>query len=78
MPVRQPAMPGPEARIAGALYFPRDRRKAVFLFLHVTSQMSAIGTKRTLPCALHMSAFDPKRTLLVVLLMSGFGKEIGK
>ena len=24
--------------------------------------MSAIGTKRTLACALHMSAFDPKRT----------------
>ena len=26
--------------------------------------MSAIGTKRTLPSALHMSAFDPKPTLL--------------
>jgi hypothetical protein len=25
--------------------------------------MSAIGTKRTSACALHMSAFDPKRTL---------------
>ena len=25
--------------------------------------MSAIGTKRTSPSALHMSAFDPKRTL---------------
>ena len=25
--------------------------------------MSAIGTKRTWACALHMSAFDPKRTL---------------
>ena len=24
--------------------------------------MSAIGTKRTSPSALHMSAFDPKRT----------------
>jgi hypothetical protein len=24
--------------------------------------MSAIGTKRTWPSALHMSAFDPKRT----------------
>ena len=24
--------------------------------------MSAIGTKRTLACALHMSAYDPKRT----------------
>ena len=24
--------------------------------------MSAIGTKRTCACALHMSAFDPKRT----------------
>ena len=24
--------------------------------------MSAIGTKQTLACALHMSAFDPKRT----------------
>ena len=24
--------------------------------------MSAIGTKRTSACALHMSAFDPKRT----------------
>jgi hypothetical protein len=24
--------------------------------------MSAIGTKQTLPNALHMSAFDPKRT----------------
>ena len=27
--------------------------------------MSAIGTKRTWACALHMSAFDPKRTLVV-------------
>ena len=26
-------------------------------------QMSAIGTKRTSACALHMFAFDPKRTL---------------
>jgi hypothetical protein len=26
------------------------------------SGMSAIGTKRTSACALHMSAFDPKRT----------------
>jgi hypothetical protein len=26
--------------------------------------MSAIGTKRTSACALHMSAFDPKRTLV--------------
>ena len=26
--------------------------------------MSAIGTKRTSPSALHMSAFDPKRTLI--------------
>ena len=25
--------------------------------------MSAFGTKRTSPSALHMSAFDPKRTL---------------
>jgi hypothetical protein len=29
------------------LDFPKDRRKAVFLFLHVTPQMSAIGTKQT-------------------------------
>jgi hypothetical protein len=26
--------------------------------------MSATGTKRTSPSALHMSAFDPKRTLV--------------
>ena len=25
--------------------------------------MSAIGPKRTLPCALQMSAYDPERTL---------------
>ena len=30
-------------------------------------RMSAIGTKRTSACALHMSAFDPKRTLNVGL-----------
>jgi ABC-type uncharacterized transport system substrate-binding protein len=29
--------------------------------------MSAIGTKRTSPGALHMSAFDPKRTLALVI-----------
>ena len=27
--------------------------------------MSAIGTKRTLPGALHMTGFDPKRTFLI-------------
>jgi hypothetical protein len=27
--------------------------------------MSAVGTKQTSACALHMSAFDPKRTLAV-------------
>ena len=40
--------------------FPRARRKAVFLFLHVTSQMSAIGTKRTWTVAPQMSAFGSK------------------
>ena len=29
--------------------------------------MSAIGTKRTSACALHMSAFDPKRTYGLIL-----------
>ena len=29
--------------------------------------MSAIGTKRTSACALHMSAFDPKRTFRLSL-----------
>jgi hypothetical protein len=33
-----------------------------------TVGMSAIGTKRTLACALHMSAFDPKRTLLFAVI----------
>ena len=37
----------------------RDRREAVFLFC---LSLSAFGTKRTSPSALHMSAFDPKRT----------------
>ena len=31
------------------------------------ARMSAIGTKRTSACALHMSAFDPKRTLVGLL-----------
>ena len=31
--------------------------------------MSAIGTKRTSACALHMSAFDPKRTSTSVWYM---------
>ena len=33
-----------------------------FLFTRMMLTMSAIGTKRTSACALHMSAFDPKRT----------------
>ena len=28
--------------------------------------MSAIGTKQTSACALHMSAFDPKRTSALI------------
>ena len=32
---------------------------------HFCRSMSAIGTKRTWPCALHMSANDPKRTWII-------------
>ena len=32
----------------------------------MNGEMSAIGTKRTSACALHMSAFDPKRTWAVL------------
>ena len=32
--------------------------------------MSAIGTKRTSPSALHMSAFDPKRTFIAPYFMA--------
>ena len=37
---------------------PRERRRGD----RIDTGMSAIGTKRTWPIALHMSAFDPKRT----------------
>ncbi len=33
----------------------RDRREAIFLFATTSFRMSAIGTKQTSACALHMS-----------------------
>jgi hypothetical protein len=44
----------------------KQRKNALFrseYFPDSLFSMSAIGTKRTSACALHMSAFDPKRTL---------------
>ena len=37
--------------------------------------MSAIGTKRTCPFALHMSAFDPKRTSKLTIDQSRAGSS---
>ena len=57
LPPKQPARLQ-KAESAGSrpikmlIAFRRDRREAVFLF------MSAIGTKRTWPSALHMAAFN--------------------
>jgi hypothetical protein len=42
----------------------KDHREAVFLRGPTSSRMSAIGTKRTSACALHISAFDSKRIWL--------------
>ena len=44
--------------------------------LSTSSGMSAIGTKRTSACALHMSAFDPKRTREAFNARSSLGKPM--
>ena len=62
-----------------ALEFPDPNRHNVIELLFCDFfgiVMSAIGTKQTSACALHMSAFDPKRTSLVRALTGRATRKI--